>query len=77
MPNDAVLRVAFLCSLGCSFDAVMAALKRAEDRYPKDWPDSREHPCPAYDLAAAEAVLEQKRRARRQHDAERRIEGVA
>jgi hypothetical protein len=55
----------------------VAALKRAEERYPAGWPDSPEHPCPAYDADAAEAVREQKRRERRQRDAERRIRGAA
>jgi hypothetical protein len=69
-------RVVLLCSAGCHYDAIVAALKRAEERYPADWPDDPEHPCPAWDLAVAEAVLEQKRRERRQRDGERRI-GVA
>jgi hypothetical protein len=66
-------RVGLSCSASCGFDAIVAALKRAEVRYPEDWPDSPEHPCPAYDANAAEAVLEQLRRERRQQDAERRI----
>jgi hypothetical protein len=70
-------RVVLLCSIGCSYEAIMAALKRAEDRYPADWSDSPEHPCPAYDAIGAEVALEQDRRRRRQQDAERRIEGVA
>lgn len=70
-------RVILLCSIGCSYNTIVAALKRAEECYPESWPDSPEHPCPAYELAGAEVALEQDRRERRRRDAERRIGAAA
>jgi hypothetical protein len=69
-------RVELICSLGCTPEAILIELRRAEEEYPRSWPDDADHPCPAWDAALADLLIASNRQLRVQRQAERRVSGA-